>query len=594
MPEDATANPMIRGTLSAKVEMRIYRIVNGFAGLTFVVVASVFCSSLQAQEIQVAQVIQQNIQPGVIDRPPVDVPRELERLPTAPLRKEPVLERPAKPDEIVATVSRVVFSGITVLDEESIQAAATPYLDRPLSRADIAQLKFDVTKLYYDKGYILARVITPPQDLSTGELKVVVYEARIGELKIRSEDALRPWLVEALSSRVKEGAVFREQTAESMVNDFNDLGNVSAVLNLQPGKEVGTSDMVLVIEPVEEDEQIVSFDNYNSELIGERSADISLTKSNLLRMGETVGVNLDVTEDRSWSGEVRLGAPVGWRNLRLDLRYFRSKIDIGGELAILDSSGESEIFGAALSSALINMRRQKLMVGGGFEARTHESFLFGEPLSRDDIRRAFLDGSYLLRLPNSTLYGSLRLSKGLDVFGASDERDVDISRFDVGADSEAWRLEPLLFAYYQATIDDSVRAIITGQLASTTLLSSDLFSIGGYGSVRGFEPGQATGEAGVQFSVEYNHRFAIDDIPWVTVQAGPFFDGGAVFNRLSSEVTGVQDDRLFSVGIGLELTFAALPVGESRLRLDWAFPVGHYKLDELESSSFFFRFSQLF
>ena len=133
----------------------------------------------------------QETNPGVIDRAPVELPEELEDATGAPAPAEPELEATADADEVVATLDAIDVSGVGVLDLELISAATAPNVGREVTRGDLAQLKFDITKLYYDAGYILVRVTTPPQDLSDGILDVVVIEARIGNIEVANDGVIK-------------------------------------------------------------------------------------------------------------------------------------------------------------------------------------------------------------------------------------------------------------------------------------------------------------------------------------------------------------------------------------------------------------------
>ena len=93
-------------------------------------------------------------------------------------------------------------------------------LNRTITRGDLAKLKFDVQRLYYDRGYILVRVVTPPQNLADGTLDIVVYEAVIGDIKVANDNVLRDSVVEALTDSIKPRSVFHERSVESMVNDL--------------------------------------------------------------------------------------------------------------------------------------------------------------------------------------------------------------------------------------------------------------------------------------------------------------------------------------------------------------------------------------
>ncbi len=536
--------------------------------------------------------------PGVIDRPPVQVPPEVTRPEKVEPKKEPEMERPEKPGEVVATLKEVKFSGTPILSDKALQKIVAPYLNRPLTREDIARLKYDLTKRYYDKGYVLVKVTTPPQDLSKGVLEVVVYPGRIGDLTVES-NGLKPKVAAAMASRIVKGEVFRESTVETAVKDIVDLGNLKAMLNLRPGKELGTTDLLLTVEPAKTDVQQFMLDNYGSPFTGKNVATLDLNKSNLFHMGESVHLNLrkSVSGNSSEDMEAALlefKTPIGWRNLKLELNYLTSRNDIGDYLVNLQSAGKTERLGAALSGTVVNMQARQIAWRAGVEARTLESW-GASPLleTKDHISQVYAESSYLRRTPKYAFYGNLRVTKGVGIFGA-DSQGAPLTTIP-GGDPQAWRLQPTAYGNFRITETDFVQGFFYGQMASSTLLASDLFVLGGYGSVRGFEPAKETGESGFQYTVEYSHQFAPRN-GW-TVKVGPFLDGGAVYNRVAN---AALNHHLTSVGLGVEAKAQPFRIGETKLRFDWAHPVGSYKLADgsddprVDNNTYYLRLTQNF
>lgn len=524
--------------------------------------------------------------PGVVDRPVIEAPGEVTQPAKIEPKKGPELEKAEASAEVVATLKSVKFSGTPILDEKVLQKIAAPYLNRQLTRADIARLKYDLTKRYYDEGYVLVKVTTPAQDLAAGVLEVVVYPGRIGDLQINST-ALNPKVANAMASRIVKGEPFNERKVETSVKDLDDLGNIKSRLNLSPGKEFGTTDLLLTVEPAAEDVQQFTLDNYGSDLTGKHVAALDLSKSNLFGMGETIGLNLRKSDDDLETVVLDYKTPIAWRNLKLELNYLNSRNSIGDRLAALDAKGKSERFSAALSGKVINELMRQVGWRAGIETRKHESFLANVPESKDDISQAYAEGSYLKRTPKYVVYANLRGTKGIDLFGASNAGDALLSRAQ--GDPRAWRLQPTIYNNFRINDNDSVQVIVLGQFASSTLLASDLFALGGYGSVRGFQPAQETGESGYQYSAEYSHQFATAR-GW-TIKAGPFLDGGEVNNRVPGSAV---DRKLVSVGLGIEGKATPFKAGESKLRFDWAHPVGSYQATTVDSDTYYLRFTQNF
>jgi len=225
-------------------------------------------------------------QPGVVDRPAPAPPADLERKPAGIEKLAPKAKEVPNANEVVANITKISFKGMSAVSEADLRSVTAKYLNREITRGELAQLKFDVQRLYYNRGYILVRVVTPPQNLADGTLDIQIYEAVIGDIQIANDNILRDWVVETLTDKVKPGTVFHERDVESMVNDFNDLKNVDATINLQPGARTGTTNLVLKIIKTKEEEQVFSVSNYGSELTGNVVGTINLEKSNYFRAGE--------------------------------------------------------------------------------------------------------------------------------------------------------------------------------------------------------------------------------------------------------------------------------------------------------------------
>lgn len=542
----------------------------------------------------------QQAAPGVIDRGTEELPLPEgfglgDDIP-APLYPEPELDSLQASNEIIATLSSIEFMGSSVIKSDELQKASLPYIGSPLTKDDIARLKYDLTALFYDRGHILVKVTTPPQDISDGTLLIKIYEARVGEIHIHdSDDTLSSWVSNSAASLVEPGTVFQERSVETMVSDLNDLKNVEAHVTLKPGPTFGTTDLHVTVNKAEEDSYYAQVDNYGNELTGKNVATVYMEKSNLLSAGETIHVTARRSDDELWSANVGIKIPTPINNVNFEADYLYSHNDIGDRLAAQSQEGTTNRASVALSKNLINTRDQKVNLRGGLEARRHKTTIFGQTDSVDDIRQAFIDLSYLQRTTNSVWYAAARLTKGLDGLGANkDHPNIPLlpqsaSSSRLLGDPYAAKFEPTLLGYWRPFDNSVFKLLIRGQLASSTLLSSDLFVLGGYGSVRGFEPAEEVGESGFSFTTEYSHELPIDE-DW-TVTMGPWFDGGAIFNRLEGQA---QDNHLYSAGLGLEASTDLIPVGETMVRLDWAHPLGAYASPDVNDDTVYFRIKQIF
>ena len=300
-----------------------------------------------------------------------------------------------------------------------------PYLNRPLTRGDLAKMKYDIAKRYYEDGYILVRVVTPPnQDLTRGVLNVTVYEAKIDKVTVGKDAAVRPFITGAIASEVHPGDVFNESDVESMVRDLDDLHGAKASVNLAPGSQVGTTALDVNVQKTNDFNQYVSVNNYGSKLTGEWLFNAGLQWGNLLGLGELYTLNFTHSNEDLLTVSGGIQTPIGIKNIILDTSYLYSNSTVNGDLANLGTDGTTDQFRIGLSSALLNTARQKITVRVGFDAGHFQSNIInGIPNSDDKTRHVTLDGNYLLRLSNTTVYAALQLSQGVEAFGGSSEDD---------------------------------------------------------------------------------------------------------------------------------------------------------------------------
>jgi len=525
--------------------------------------------------------------PGVIDRPTPEVPLPPAPRPLPPLVGAPTPETVPDASAAVPTIKQVVFSGNSVETTADLQAVVAPYLNRKITRGDLAQMKYDITRRYYEDGYILVRVVTPPQDVNSGTLKVSIYEAKIEKIQA-NQGVVAQFVVDGMTSQISPGTVFNETQVESMVRDLDDLAGVSAAVNLRPGSQVGTTDLDVALKQTNDFQQSVSVNNYGSKFTGEWLFNGNFQYGNLLGLGERYTLNVTGSNDTLFTIQGGIQSPIGLWNILADTSYLYSNSDIGSTFSSLGQNGSTNDWKLGFSSALLNTAKQKITVRVGFDARHLQSNILGGVTQSDDqIREFSIDGNYLLRLADTTVFADLQLVQGCQCLGASAQGDPLASVS--GGDPAATIVRGTLFGRQNLWENGSIKGLLTGQYSGDTLLASDLFSIGGYGSVRGFQPAESTGDSGFQTSIELDQQVWHDEN--FAVLVGAWFDGGWVYNSVPGAAI---DSELYSVGLGAELHTGITTIGDTAIRFDWAHPVGSYNDPNVDANTFYIQLLQTF
>ena len=489
-------------------------------------------------------------------------------------------------------ISTVTFNGPTVLAEADLNRLAQPYLDRPLTDNDIAKFKGEIADEYTKRGFPLVKVATPTQDLKDGELTVNIYEGRIGQIIPQTNGVIHDYVPSAFSQRLK-GDVFSTREAESVINDLNEINNTTSSVTLKPGVQQLTTDLVLNVQPGGlEDVNYIAADNYGNEATGKYVGSLHLEKTNMFKAGEKLSFDGRVSDEKLYAAGAGIRMPIGLRNIFFEASYLYSHNDIVDRLIVDDASGKSHIINLGFTGNVFNYDNSKLTLRTGMDIREHESSFSGAiDDTKDHIRRAYIGATYLGLFPeaSTSLLADAKLSKGLSILGASEEGDANLSR--AGADPEAVIFEPSIYIRHDLTDQDMLTLYTRAQYSPDTLLASDTFILGGYGSVRGFEPAEEVGDSGFSVSAEYQHKFPVPIGENSTIGVGPWIDAGHVYNHLAGQTV---DSTLYAAGLGAELAADIFPVGPTKVRLDWAHPLGDYDSDEVDDNSFYFRVQQDF
>ena len=75
------------------------------------------------------------------------------------------------------------LDGVTVFDEDELQALLANYSGKEISFAEIKNIASQIEG-HYEKNGFLAQATVPPQDVSSGLVRIEVSEAYLGKIRI--------------------------------------------------------------------------------------------------------------------------------------------------------------------------------------------------------------------------------------------------------------------------------------------------------------------------------------------------------------------------------------------------------------------------
>ena len=492
------------------------------------------------------------VDPGRIDerlreRPeaPSVLPVEVPNLPQ---------QQAAPQSNLRVTLTDVVFEGASSVPAADLEAIAAPYIGREMALAEIFRLAEEVTAEYRRRGYVLSRAVVGPQRIETGVVTIQILEGYVGSVNIEGEaGGYRPFL-ESYMAPVLAGRPTSGDALSRALLLARDLRGVDVRAVVAPSPTMpAAADINLVVErkPVE---AFVAVDNRGSRWLGPWQVYAGLTLNDAMGMGERLSATAVAAPEDSELGFLSLNyeQPVGDSGLRVNAFASYAVTRPGDELAVLGVRGESATFGLGLTYPVIRSRASNVLFRTNFIARDSESSNdFIDPLFDDSIRTLSLElfGNYADTWGGVTNW-QVGATRGLGVFGATEDGDADKSRFTGSAEATRFNVELNFLQPLGSGLYFQVGA--AAQISEDSLLASEEFGLGGAAFARAFDPSEVTGDEGVAGKVEL--FYTLPPQSFGSIEPYAFYEAGEV--RQNEPLPGEDvSESLESAGFGVRVGF---------------------------------------
>lgn len=480
--------------------------------------------------------------------------------PALPTRAEPVIRieqarAPAAPGaaSVAVRVDNLRFTGSHVYPEAELLAITRFSPGSTLTLADLNAMAARITERYRSSGYFVARAYLPAQDISGHVVTIAVVEGNYGKVTLRNNTRLADRVPNRALEGLEPGDVITIEPLEHRLLLLSDLPGVVVSSTLVPGERAGTSDLIVDVAPGRRITGLVEVDNAGNPYTGEVRAGALVNFNNPLGLGDVLSLRALSSGHGLNYGRLAYQLPVG--PATVGVSYSRLEYELGKQFADLGANGTAEVASVYGSLPLIRSRRSNLYLGLAYEDKTLED--------RFDLipgagRRAgigagivSLHGNHVDSLGGggmTSFYASLTAGS-LDIeTPASLAADAASARTN-GSYNKVW----FNVARVQRVTDAvSVRASLTGQLASKNLDPSEKFVLGGMDAVRAYPQGEAFGDEGLLLSLEARLRLAgfSDRMPGQLYLLG-FVDAGRVTINKDPWYIGDNHRNLNGVGTGL-------------------------------------------
>ncbi|MEH2258243.1 ShlB/FhaC/HecB family hemolysin secretion/activation protein [Nostoc sp.] len=470
-----------------------------------------------------------------------------------PLPDEPLLERSQ-----IFTVKQFEVIGSTVFSRKKLTEILAPFTNKLITFAQLLEARSKIIELYIQEGYVTSGAYIPEQTFANnGVVQIQVIEGKLEDIQITGTKRLNP---NYIRSRIALGAstpLNQKRLLESLqLLRLNPLiKNISA--ELSAGSRTGANLLAIKITEADSFNIQTVLDNGRSPSVGSFRRQLQINEANLLGFGDSISLTYSNT-DGSNTIDTSYSLPLNPRNGTLTFSYGTTSADvIERPFNRLNIESASQYYELTFRQPLVQTPNQEFVLG--ITAFRRESDISSSLLEENEVPLSELspgaDKEGRTRVSALRFFQEWTSRNSQEVIAARSEFSLGIGAFnatinDTEPDSRffAWRGQ----AQWVRLLAPDTLLLIRGnvQLASTELLASEQFGLGGINSVRGYRQDLLLTDNGALASVEF--RLPIARVPqWNGVlQVTTFSDVGTAWNNSSSRDEN-NTNTLASVGLGL-------------------------------------------
>lgn len=466
-------------------------------------------------------------------------------------REEPVVI-PAEvgaPDEGPSfELKSMRFTTSELLTPDELRVIVLPYLGKETRLSDLNRMVAEINAAYQAKGIFTATALLPKQEVTGGVVIIRLVEGKLGEMLIEGNRYLPDPFVRSWAPFPEDKTLVDMKALESDILKFNRTNDARLQAELRAGKDFGLTDIVVVVdEPLQNNVQLF-VDNYGYESSGANEVGAIYRRQGVFT-GSDRGLLYALVSDGSQAFTSIYSAPVkasGWR-LGGSLSVNQSEVT-SGEFQDLSVKGDSVSLTLDASLLAISANNFWLNGLGSVMHSISKTSVLGEDISDYNISKLNTGAQF-------TWFGSGWQLSGRQLVGWVSTQNQSASgtgqSFAVltGDASAFYRPDRsnwygLVQMDYQFTNEEALPGAVS-------------YSIGGPASIRGYLPGQISGDYGIQTSLEAHYSGmnalggALD--PFV------FYDIGTVLSKNPTQTpsaAGVGLGWTGVKGVSVNMTYA--------------------------------------
>jgi hemolysin activation/secretion protein len=429
-----------------------------------------------------------------------------------PPKPQPQPQTPVAPTQPPAPVKfeiqRYVVEGNTLLSQGEIDRTVKPFTGKDRDFGDIQRALEALQGAYGSRGYNAVRVSVPEQDISAGQVRLRVVEARVRRVKVEGNRFFNESNVKAGLPSLKEGTSPNTKKLGKDAQLVNENPAKQVTVALQAADDPGQVDATVRVTDESPSRVSAYVDNTGTPNTGNFRVGAGYQHANVFNRDQVLNVQA-ITSPGHVSDVKIFGAgyriPIySWGGV-VDVLAGYSSVNSGTVQGLFNVSGSGNVFGLRYTQLLgrIDTYEHRASIGVDYRAYKNDVTFAdtGAPLV-PNITVHPVSAAYTGRFSQIGQDLSFNVSYSRNIPGGSAGEQADFDAQRPGAPA-GYSIVRETVAYSKVLGSDFIlRAVANAQQSHDLLIPGEQYGMGGVDSVRGYYEREVANDVGWRASLE--------------------------------------------------------------------------------------------
>jgi hemolysin activation/secretion protein len=447
---------------------------------------------------------------------------------------------------------------------------------RGLTMANIEDIAAKLTNYYRERGFFLAKVYVPEQEVRRGVVVLAVLEGKLGKVTVAGNERYDSgFLAGAFDDLIYQPVT--EKEIEQKLYLLNDYPGLDVYGYFKAGEQVGDTWLNLQVRAENRWAALARYDNHGSELTGAQRLYGEVQYHNPFNLGDNVslGVLKTFSPEEATYGVFRYRLPLFSEEYHMGVNFSRNQF--ATVVGALEFTGDTNIADLVFDYTHVRRKEQNWMSFLSVARKDSDLIDDSGVLDLSDLVQTYTFGMRYDSLDSrSKILNQVMASVGSGEI-------LESEALNSGQDKEFTKLNAeysLLTFLHIPWFNSTSRMIFKSSLqySAETLPPVEQYSLAGPNKVRAYEVTQFSADSAIYAGIDWIFNmpelvdFNIDDTTSFAsiVQPFVFLDYGyGVLNEIT--VGGDQTGELSGYGVGLQLNYKNKISGN----LQFAFPIDY-------------------